>query len=306
MKEALKILAVLLLAGCLTAGCDKKEEAPKVDDTETATQESKTAESETGPISVGQLRVVASQSTLLTEGAPAADQVKKSVIDALYATPSFEADGTRAMKGSLTYDIRRVTKQDGGTAIDVALFGDFKLSGQAQTELSAKVIVGNEKAPDSTPQDLLSKAIEKFSKQLDGQARVMASQDGDLLDFISDESEEASARLVAVQEARDRRLTGASNTIEPLLADEDERLQVAAAAALVAFEKKDTYSKVIGVAEQFSRDRNPQLMPMLYIIGDMNTDESKIYLKTVAEAHSEPTVQKIAQEALNRGKGAGK
>ncbi len=295
---------IVMLVAAVGSGCDTSKEEPVAKSSNEAESSAETkTEAPEGPIAIASLKVLGSQSTMLHEGAPSSDQVKEAVEDALYDTEAFSEDGERKAQGSLTYDIRSIDKKDGNAAVDVAIFGDLMVRDEP-IELSAKVIVGNDENPNASVRDLVNKAVSGLALQLDGQARVMDSEDGELLDFIADEDEDASARLAAVQQARDRRLTGAASTIEPLLEDDDERLRVAAAAALVAFKKQETYSKVIGVAERFSRDRNPQLMPLLYIVGDMNTDESKTYLKTVAEAHSEPTVRKIAEEALNRGKGA--
>ena len=81
----------------------------------------------------------------------------------------------------------------------------------------------------------------------------------------------------------------------------DERLKIAVAAALTAFRDEESYSKIIGIAEELSRNRNPQLMPLLYMIGDMGTDESRTYLKAVADGHSDANAQRIAAEVLSRG-----
>lgn len=289
-----RILASILLLALVAPGCEKKTPTP-----ESVSEEEAAAEPVSGPIAIEDLQVGASQSTMMTEGAPAKDAIEAELRDALYAFSSFDSEGSRTMSGRVTYDVRMVEERGKSPSVDVVFFGEFEeKTPDVPRKISAEVQATGD--PADGVKELVSKALATFAEQVDGQARVYASNDSELLDYIANPNEPSSARLKAVQEARDRRLTGAGSTIEALLDSNDDRLRVAAASALVAFERESAYGRVIGLAEEFSRDRNPQLMPVLYIVGDIDTDASRTYLQTVAEAHSEPAVRAIAQEALGR------
>jgi hypothetical protein len=134
-------------------------------------------------------------------------------------------------------------------------------------------------------------------KRVGAAAKVKSANDQEILAVLSGDDDNAT-KLIAVQEARDRRIEGSVPLVRPLLDARDERLQVAAAAMLVSMKDEESYSNVIRITEDFSRDANPQMLPMLYIVADLKTPESRTYLQAVAEGHDSPNVRKVAKEAL--------
>ncbi len=285
MKIEASLLALALLVGC--------ENKPIPAEAPPATNQAKAATEDegptTGPLTVKDFRLVASQNAYQTPGAPKPEALEAQIVLALNNSAGFQATGGRKATGSATYEIK---VSEGKT--EVMLFGSIKAKGSDARGLKAEILVTDADTEDKSADAVANEAVSRFVKRIAAQAEVEQASDEEIVGLL----DSADARLVAIQDIRDRRLRNATPRLRELLLDQDPQVRVSTAAALVAFEDTESYSNIIKVTEEFSRDRSPQLMPMIYVVADINTGEAKTYLQTLADAHPVEAVRKVAAEAL--------
>lgn len=278
-----------LLALALLAGCENKPAPAEAPATHQMKGNAEDEGPQTGPLTVKDFRLVASQNAYQTPGAPKPEALEAQIVLALNNSAGFLATGGRQATGSVTYEIK---VSEGKT--EVMLFGGIKASGSDARGLKAEILVTDADTEDKSAEAVANEAVSRFVKRIAAQAEVEQASDEEIVGLL----DSADARLVAIQEIRDRRLRDTTPRLRDLLLDADAQVRVSTAAALVAFEDAESYSNIIKVTEELSRDRNPQLMPMIYVVADIKTGEAKTYLQTLADAHPVEAVRKVAAEAL--------
>ena len=292
MANLAKMLTVLLLA--LACGCDKQETSePAESEAEVATPSSAT-----GKFSI-ELKVSGSQDVYQLEGAPKPEEVQAALVAAFYATEAFEEGGPRKLKGIVNYDIKALP-DDGGH--DLVLLGALN-SPDANFDAGVNLQSTDEAWKGKSAREMVDGAVANFVERISGQARVVGGDDDNLRAVMESADEPESARVMAIQEVRERRLTKHLDVVRTFLGeDHSASLRLAASATLVSLGDTESRGEIVKVAEDFSRDRNPQFVPMLHILSDLGGTEVVTYLEAVAEAHAAPAVRAVAQEALSKVK----
>ncbi len=278
-----------LLALALLVGCETKSEPPVLVSTNQAQPGAEAEGPANGPLTVKDFRLLASQNAYQTPGAPKPEALEAQIVLSLNNSAGFQAAGGRKATGSATYEIK---VSEGKT--EVLLFGGIKPSGADARGLKAEIMVTDADIEDKSPEAVAKEAVNRFVKRIAAQAEVEQASDEEIVVLL----DSVDVRLVAIQEIRDRRLRDTTPRLRELLNEPDPQVRVSTAAALVAFEDAESYSPIIKVTEEFSRSRSPQLMPMIYIVADIKTDEAKTYLRALADAHQVEAVRNVAAEAL--------
>ncbi len=286
-------LGVLILVGGGLWYNASTPETPQPNDTTAATAAT------TGKFSVT-LKISASQDVYTSEGAPKPEEVEAALKAALYKTEAFEEGGPRALKGLVNYDIKSLPN-DGGH--DIVLLGSLNSPG-ANFDAGVNVQATDEAWKGKSLREMVDGAVAQFAGRIGAQARVIGGDDANLRTILESSTETEDLRLMAIQEIRERRLKQHLDVVRGYLDPaQPPTLRLAASAALVSMDDKASASEILTVAEDFSRDRNPQFVPMLHILSDLGGTEIITYLEAVAEAHSAPAVRTVAQEALDKARG---
>lgn len=287
--------ALLLLLG----GCDKPADSPSEEQSQTQQDAPNTPRVE-GKFSVT-LKVSGTAEVYQREGAPKPEEVEKRLVDALYATDPFAADGARALEGTVTYDVKSLP-DEGGT--EVVMFGALN-SPDANFNAGVNNQSTDEQWKNLPLAEMVHGAIDQFTSQIITQARVVGGDAATLLAILENEEEPEPARLMAIQEMRERKLVQDIPALRKYLqSGTPEKLRLAAAAALVSLGDTESRTEILEVAEELSRERDPRYVPMLHILGDLGGDEVITYLEAVAEGHAAPAVRDVAAEALNKARRA--
>lgn len=129
---------------------------------------------------------------------------------------------------------------------------------------------------------------------LEAEAAPRVSTDLGLLELL--DSDEVGELLPAIREVYRRRLTTAAPRLRALLNTEDPELIFSAATALGRIGDADAVGPLIDL---ISRDHREMTSYVLPILGDIGTQEARIYLETVADAHDDPLVRSQAREVLD-------
>lgn len=296
---------LLLLAFLVAGGCDKSNsDGTEPSQTQQAPNDEKgSEEAPTGKFSL-KLKVSGTAETYQIEGALKPEEMQSALEAALYAQEAFEKGGPRELTGTVTYDVK--TLPDGEAGHEVVLFGALN-SPSANFSAGVQHQSTDETWAGQPLGAMIEGAAEKFATQIGAQARVVGGDDDALFAILQNTEEPEPARLMAIQEIRERGLTQHIEELRKYLdAEQPEQLRLAAAAALVSLGDKESRTEIIKLAEDMSRDRNPKYVPMLHILGDLGGEEVTTYLETVAEAHSAPAVRTVAEEALKKARGANK
>jgi len=287
----LKRLAHLLLLAFFLVGCEDKK--TPVSPTETALPTGTIDHiPETGPIQVTEFKIQASQAAMTLDGVPGLADMEDQIVRSLHEHKAFDEKGNLKGTGTAVFDVRQRDE-----SVEVMLVGTVTVSGESGGQFHAEVLVRDADIDDRRLEPLVAEAVRRFVKRVGAQARIKSADDAELI-AVLEGSDDGATKLFAIQESRDRRLRAAIPATRPHLKSPDERVQVAAAAMLVSLKDEESYSEVIALTERFSRETNPQMLPMIYIVADLGTDESRTYLAAVAEGHSSEQVRKIAQEAI--------
>lgn len=290
-------LAALVAA----AGCENADKAQKSAQNEATSTDEASSEGDgttTGPFVIEAIKVNGSQATFKLEGAPKPDELEKKLRTALEASPAFTAQGPRKVKGTITYEARPLPSNGGW---DVVLLGGFRRS-DAMLDAGVNFKSTDEGLGELALPQLVDRAVEEFSNRIIAQARVVGAS-AEVLTEILRADEHPKTHLLAIQEIRERKVAPAAQAVRPFLsAETPAELRTAAAAALVAVGDEESRPKILAVAEDFSRDRNAQFLPLLQILADMGGSEVETYLGAVAEGHASPEVRMVAEEALKTAK----
>ena len=161
----------------------------------------------------------------------------------------------------------------------------------------AAVFVGTTSGCDSRPDEQAASEEAGAAAAAENAAEIAAQ-----LAILQDADAGPEARLRAIQELRELRATEAVPAIRPFLEHERSPMRVTAASALVALDDRPSRPQILKLAEDLSRDRDPQYIPILFIVADMGGPEAREYLRTVAEAHPAPAVRQVAADALKEVK----
>lgn len=293
------LLTLLLLIGL--SACDKPATTDKsgtVDPTSEATGDSAAS---SGKFSV-ELKISGSQEVYKIEGAPKPEEVQESLSSALYKQEAIEKDGPRKLKGVVNYDIKMLPDDAG---YDILLLGALNSPG-ANFDAGVNVQSTDEKWKEKSLAEMVDGAVAEFATRIGGQARVIGGDDENLGTILENVKENETTKLMAIQEIRERRDTKHLELVRGFLAeDQPPKLRLAACATLVSLGDTTSRTEILKVAEDFSRDRNPQFVPMLHILGDLGGTEVTTYLETVADAHAAPAVRTVAQEVLDKARAKG-
>lgn len=272
------------------------EERP-AEDGGSSTPDAPAAAESAGPVegkfSLTELKVRPTADAMKADGAPDPETVRSEFEAALYASDSFDRGGTREMEGSLMFDVRPL--EDGW---DIMLFGGVGAP-DAKFEASASYRTTDPRHAGKSIEELVSMGIASIADQISAQATIVVAGADELAAILSDDDATDTRYLMAIQEIRERRLEDAIPDVRPFLAPErSSKLRTAAAATLVQLGDEESRSDIIKVAEDLSRDKDPQYVPMLHILADLGGPEVVTYLQTVADAHGAPAVRQVAAEAL--------
>ena len=301
----MKLLLTTILAAALLFGCDKArndaENVAKEPATETSEPTAENAPT-TGAFSVKDLKVSGSQTVYQLDGVPNPDDVTRKLRAALVEQENFAADGPRELSGIVTYDVRELP--DGGH--DVMLIGGLG-SPNAKFDAGINYKSTQERWKDKSLGEMVDAAVEDFASRISAQARVLGADVEGLVAVLESSEEPSGAQLLAIQELREREAKEQLGAIRPYLGQgHSGELRVAASAALVSLDDTESYGDILQVAQDLSRDRDPQFVPMLHILSDIGGTEVETYLQAVAEGHSAPAVRKVAEDALKNLRAQGK
>lgn len=294
----MKRVTILILIA-LAFGCEHKPDANDQDkpnaDTHGAAPAAEDEPTE-GKFSVA-LKVSGSQEVFQMKDAPKPEAVQAHLKSAIEETPAFAPDGPRKLEGMVTYDIKALPDDKG---YDVVLLGTLN-SPHANFNAGVNVQSTDKGYVGQPLSGVVDGAVAEFARRIGAQARVIGGDNANLKTILENPDEPDSARLMAIQEIRERRATEHTEVVRKYLAPEyDVKLRLAAAATLVSMGDEKSRADILKVAEDFSRDRNPQFVPMLHILGDLGGPEVMTYLSAVADGHSAPAVREVAKEVLEK------
>lgn len=304
-RFAILLLSTLLLTA-LTA-CEK-DAASGDSDTSKAAQTDEAAEAESNEasaeagFSVGKIRIIPASNVYSNPDAIKPEELQEMLEEALESTASYDS-GAPALGGTLTYDARTSKNIDGVESRDVVLFGDMRREGDdPTTKYTAEILLRSDTSEDGGDSytELTEDAVEQFAQRIDGQLRIKGANVETLVAVLKSTDESDKAKVAAIHEIREREVTGTEPELRTILSGDDDSLKVAAAAALVKLGDTESHADILELAQTYSRDKNPNFLSMLYILGDMGGDEVITYLDTVAEAHPSAAVRQIARESVEK------
>lgn len=296
MRPFTRSLAIALFIGVPIVGaCDSKENKTEAESEKTAKEEVAAEDPGEGKFSIQTLKISGSQAVYQIDGAPRPEEVEDKLTAAIEALDTFAEDGPRGLSGMVTYDVRPLPTE----GYDVMLIGGLN-SPRAKFSAGANYKSTDEKWKGKSLQEMVDGAVEEFASRIGAQAKVLGSDVDGLVKILKDEDEPQEAKLLAIQEIRERDAKEHLDDIRPLLDDSNEpELRTAAAATLVSMGDDQSRSAILKTAEDFSREKNPQYVPMLHILASLGGNEIISYLEAVAEGHSAPAVREVAKEALS-------
>jgi hypothetical protein len=242
-----------------------------------------------------------SQGVYRLEDAPKPEAVHDKLIDAIAARELFGRSGKQQVDGSFTYDVRKL--DDGGW--DLMIVGGVRTH-NARFDGGVNYRSSDERWKGKSLEEMVDAAVKAVAGKLDAQAHVLGTDVDGLITILQDEKEPEEAHLLAIQEVRERSARKATENVKPFLdSSHSSKLRVAAAATLVGLGDETVRADVLKVAEELSRDRDPQYVPMLHILADLGGPEVITYLETVADGHPAPAVREVAKEALDEARKKG-
>ncbi len=297
----------MLLLGCvLTIGCDRKTDDPAAKATDAA---------QTPPVVLRGLTVEPSPKMPPGEWSPKTEEARARVAAALDAAPSITlkeaADGEDSevlvRYGSQTLKLPNTPQQQlfGAT---VALTTD-KEKGRAPATFYERIHAETE-SDDLTDEERRELLLAQIDAAIAG-----------LIDDTQVERAETPAQFIALlgreellgREATDRAIQKLMESVEetpetratlkPILMRhlerEDPKVIVAAGGAMTNLGIEDRAPALIEAATKMNgANRLPAYVALLYMLGDTDEPTAKQYLETVATGHADPSLQKVAKEAL--------
>lgn len=285
---------MLLLLALAPFGCDKADGGAQSAASEEAAE--RAGEEPTSGAFAVTLKVSGTQAVFQAE-VPKPDEVAAQITAELYKSDVFAADGPRKLEGTVMYDIQQLPDDAG---MEVMLIGGLR-SPNAKFDAGVNFQSSDEAWQGKSPTEIVGGATAEFAERIVAQARVIGGDDATLAKILTGDDEPLDARLMAIQEVRERRLPDLIPQVKPYLDEaHDPALRLAAAATLVSLGDTSARAEILQLAETFSRDRDPRIVPLLHILGDLGGDEVVMYLQTVADAHSAEAVRTVAGEALKK------
>jgi hypothetical protein len=298
----------LLLASLALTGCQKDAgSSPESGESSESASQDEAAEDgdwESNGFSVGKLKIIAASNIYSNPEATKPEELTKQLTAALEATPSYNEDAA-PLYGSITYDARTTSAASAERSRDVVLFGDLRRKGDDDptAKYTSEVLVRSEPGSDETYADVTKEAVKQFAERIDATIRIRGASAKGLTAILKSADETEKAKVTAIQQIRERQIDGTEPVLRDILAakkGESDALRVAAAAALVELGDAESRPKILELAPTDSRDKNANLLPMIYILGDMGGQDVVTYLSTVADAHSSPQVRQVAKEAVDK------
>ncbi len=296
-----RLIAIALLLFGFSA-CQKDAGSSGAETTEDAVEESQPDKDfATDGFSIGKIKIVAAANIYSNPDATKPDELQKLIETKLKEQASYDEDAG-PLSGSLTYDARTSTAPGGKKSRDVVLFGDLRRKGDDDptAKYTAEIMVRSQPGSDETYADLTADAVQQFAERVDAQIRIRGASAEALTNILESDTESQKAKVSAIQQIRERQIEGTEPVLRKLLDGDDGSIKVAASAALVRLGDSESRPKILEIAQNFSRDKDPNFLPMLYILGDMGGQEVVTYLTTVSEAHSSPAVRQVAKEAVDK------
>lgn len=303
MQKVAILIAAVLLSTSVACEKDAASSASTDESGMEAATESETSDeaAQARGYSVGKLRIVAGSNVFSNPEVLKPEALEGLLEETLEETNSYDS-GAPELSGTVTYDARAAKDVNGRQIRDVVLFGELRRKGDDPTsKFSAKVVLSSDVESENVSHDELTRrAAERFAQQIDAQIRINGAEKATLIEVLRSSKESDKAKLTAVQEIREREIAGTEVELRKLLNGDDDSLKAPAAAALVKLGDAESHDQILEVAQQFSRDKNPSLLPMLYILGDIGGPEVITYLDTLADAHPVPEVRQVAKEAVQK------
>ena len=290
------VLTICTLA--MFAGCDKPDSSQAPSEADQASKEGGEASSQKFSAT---LKVSGTQATYETEGALKPEEVQKRLLDAIHATDAFAPDGGRKLQGRVTYDIKPL--EGGEEGYDLVLLGNLGAT-DAAFQAGVNYRSNDEKFRGKPVAEMVEAAIDSFATRIGGQARVLGGSDKVLGEILANTDEPEEARLMAIQEIRERKVTDHLEIVRAQLKDAGQpgKIRLASAATLASLGDEASRAEILALAEHFSRERDPQFVPMLHILGDLGGDEVRTYIEAVADGHAAPAVRDVARDVLTKMK----
>lgn len=153
--------------------------------------------------------------------------------------------------------------------------------------------------PGSDPVDVAEVALEAgfsdIAEQLASEAWPFCQSDGALVSALAEPSE-AEQLLPIVRQVRRRRLQAANGPLRALLQHDSPEVALAAATALGQLGDSESVGPLIDMVSRRRRALIPQVLP---ILGEIGSDEARLYLETVRSGHEDPAVQRLAAGVLD-------
>lgn len=165
---------------------------------------------------------------------------------------------------------------------------EFELNG-----LYREPFVAGEDLAEMTAR-LISDGIRDIVSGLEAEAAPRVSTDVGLLELL--DSDEVGELLPTIREVYRRRLATAAPQLRALLNAGDPEIIFSAATALGRIGDANAVGPLIDL---ISRDHREMTSYVLPILGDIGTQEARLYLETVADAHDDPLVRSQAREVLD-------
>ncbi len=292
----------MLLLALLLVACEQNKGTDEAATEEPSAEQTEEKGDADAPFGVGKIEIIGSQGVYRMEEAPKPETVQEKLHQALLERELFAKSGETTVDGKFTYDVR---KTDDG-AFDMMIVGGVN-GDNVRFDAGVNYVSSDERWKGKSLDEMIETGVEKVAEKLEAQAHVLGADVDGLIAILKDDEEPEEAHLLAVQEVRERSLREASEHVKPFLdSSHSSKLRVAAAATLVGLGDETVRGDVLKLAEELSRNRDPQYVPTLHILADLGGQEVITYLETVADGHSAPAVRKVASEALKdaRGKGA--
>jgi hypothetical protein len=303
----MRVFLILLALATGLAACEKDAGTSAPGSVESSDEAEEADESSdrdwsTDGFSVGKLKIVAASSVYSNPEAVKPDALEEQIEAALEKTQAHDDDAA-PIYGSITYDARTSTTVDGEKTRDIVLFGELRRKGDSDptTKYSAEILIRSEPGSDKTFETITADAVQQFAERIDAAVRIRGAKKDDLVAILESSKESNRAKTAAIQQIRERQIAGTEPILRDMLAaknGEPDELRVASAAALVRLGDDASRADILELAQTYSRDQNANMLPMIYILGDMGGEEVVTYLTTVSEAHSSPAVRQVAKEAL--------
>lgn len=326
MKDAwhlrLVTAAIAALVALAAPACDDdKGEKPKPE--AAAEAEARPAEvAPAGPVQVAEVYVTSEPGVALVAGAPEPEAVRERLLAAVGEAEHLSRDRQPvAVAGQLAYTVRVLEAGQDERLVAVALSGVFEpreadddAGFGAEVEVLARDRVtiaegadagggdaGGAAALEAAIERLVDEAVADFVGELDTLAEVHTAAPAELGAVVERDGVAEAARLQAIHRIRDAGAREAVPALTRALGADDPDVVAAAAAALQALEAKQAVADVIEAAGRLGRERHyPQVIQLLYVLGDFGGERARAYIDATAEGHQVPAVRQVAQEVRQK------